>query len=65
MEVIREGEGQLISWHDPDETMSFDEESKQMKLLSVYSRISVEDVVASTDFDLLIPDKVSTTPPPK
>lgn len=45
-------------------TMGFHEESKRMQLLSVHSGVSVDQVVANTGFELLIPDKVDTTPLP-
>ena len=44
--------------------MGFDQSSKRMKLLFVHPGVTVEDVVENTGFELLIPDKVSTTEPP-
>jgi glutaconate CoA-transferase subunit B len=45
-------------------TMGFDEESKRMKLLSAHSGVSVDQVVANTGFELLVPDKINITPLP-
>jgi acyl CoA:acetate/3-ketoacid CoA transferase beta subunit len=44
--------------------MGFDESTKRMKLISVHPDVSLDDVVANTGFQLIIPDKVKTTPPP-
>jgi glutaconate CoA-transferase subunit B len=44
--------------------MGFHEESKEMMLLNVHPRVSVEDVVENTSFKLIIPEKVSITAPP-
>ena len=44
--------------------MGFDPLSKRMKLLSVHPGVTVGDVVENTGFEILIPDKVSTTEPP-
>jgi len=42
----------------------FDEKTKQMTLLATHPGISVEVVVESTGFELVIPDKVAETEPP-
>ncbi len=44
--------------------LGFDDESKEMMLLSVHPGVTVEDVVENTGFKLIIPDNVSTTEPP-
>jgi glutaconate CoA-transferase subunit B len=44
--------------------MGFDEKSKRMKLLSVHPSVTVEQVKASTGFDLIISEKVTVTKPP-
>jgi len=44
--------------------MDFDPESKRMRLKATHPGISVEDVVAATGFELILPDKVETTEPP-
>jgi acyl CoA:acetate/3-ketoacid CoA transferase beta subunit len=44
--------------------MGFDESTKRMKLISVHPDVSLDDVVANTGFQLIIPDKVKTTSPP-
>jgi len=45
--------------------MSFETENKQMKLESVHPGVSVEEVVKNTGFDLVIPDDVPETVPPR
>jgi glutaconate CoA-transferase subunit B len=45
--------------------MDFAEDSKRMRLKSVHAGISVDTVKQATGFDLLIPDVVPTTEPPK
>lgn len=42
----------------------FEETSRQMRLKSVHPGVSVEQVVANTGFEVLIPDHVPTTTPP-
>lgn len=44
--------------------LDFDEETKRMRLLSVHPGVDVEDVVARTGFDLIIPARVGRTDPP-
>ncbi len=44
--------------------MDFEEETKHMRLKSVHPGHTVEEVKASTGFDLIIPEKVPTTEPP-
>ena len=42
----------------------FDEETKRMKLLSVHPGVTVEDIKANSQFEILIPDEVGETKPP-
>jgi len=42
----------------------FDEESRRMKLLATHPGITIDDVQASSSFELIIPDDVGTTEPP-
>ena len=44
--------------------MDFDPESKRMRLKATHPGVSVEDVVAATGFELIIPEKVESTEPP-
>ncbi len=44
--------------------MDFDPESKRMRLKATHPSVSVEDVVAATGFELIIPEKVESTEPP-
>jgi len=44
--------------------MGFDEKTKRMMLLSVHPGMTVDQVKASTGFELIVPDKVSVTKPP-
>ena len=44
--------------------MDFEDETKRMRLKSVHPGVKVEDVVANTGFDLIIPSSVPTTEPP-
>lgn len=44
--------------------LGFDEKSKKMKLISIHPGVSVKSVVENTGFELIIADKVPTTPPP-
>ena len=41
--------------------MGFDDATKRMKLLAVHPGVSVEDVRANTEFDLIVPSDVSVT----
>ena len=41
--------------------LGFDEQTKRMMLLAVHPGVSVEDVKANTDFDLIIPHEVAVT----
>lgn len=42
----------------------FDEETKRMKLLSVHPGVAIDDIKANSQFEILIPEEVSTTEPP-
>lgn len=44
--------------------MGFDEKTKRMTLVSVHPSITVDQVKANTGFELIIPDKVTTTEAP-
>jgi hypothetical protein len=44
--------------------LGFDEESKGMKLVSLHPGVTLEEVRANTQFDLIIPDHIPTTEPP-
>jgi glutaconate CoA-transferase subunit B len=44
--------------------MGFDDETKRMTLLKTQPGVSVEDVIAETGFELLIPDQVGVSEPP-
>jgi glutaconate CoA-transferase subunit B len=44
--------------------MDFDPDSKRMRLKATHPGVSVEDVVAATGFELLLPEKVEVTEPP-
>ncbi|MFO8050121.1 MAG: CoA-transferase [Thermoplasmatota archaeon] len=44
--------------------MGFDQETCRMKLISVHPGVTVEDVKKNTGFELLVPDKINTSPPP-
>jgi len=44
--------------------LTFEEETKRMKLLSVHPGTTVEQVIENTGFDLLLPERVLKTEPP-
>jgi glutaconate CoA-transferase subunit B len=44
--------------------MDFEDETKRMRLKSVHPGVKVDDVIANTGFDLIIPTSVPTTEPP-
>jgi glutaconate CoA-transferase subunit B len=44
--------------------MGFDDETKRMKLLRTQPGVSVDEVLAETSFDLLVPDEVGPSEPP-
>jgi glutaconate CoA-transferase subunit B len=44
--------------------LGFDDQTKLMKLESVHEGITVDKVLENTGFDLIVPKKVPTTPPP-
>lgn len=44
--------------------MDFDPDSKRMRLKSLHPGVSVDDVIANTGFELLIPAHIEQTPPP-
>ncbi len=43
----------------------FDPESKRMRLDALHAGISKDTVVRETGFEVLIPERVDTTPPPE
>ena len=48
----------------PLAVMDFDPETKRMRLRSVHEWVTLDEVVANTGFELLVPDAVPPTPPP-
>jgi glutaconate CoA-transferase subunit B len=44
--------------------MDFDPDSKRMRLKATHPGVSVDDIVAATGFELIIPEKVESTEPP-
>lgn len=48
----------------PRAVLDFETPTRQMRLRSVHEHSSIEDVVANTGFDLIVPDDVPVTPPP-
>jgi glutaconate CoA-transferase, subunit B len=44
--------------------LDFEEESKRMRLLSTHPGVTVEEVIASTGFDLIVPDEVGQNEAP-
>jgi glutaconate CoA-transferase subunit B len=45
--------------------MGFDDGTRRMKLISVHPGVTVEDVVENTGFELVMPDEVTVTEPPR
>lgn len=45
--------------------MGFDEASKRMKLLSMHPGTTLEDIMENTGFELIIPEEVPVTEPPR
>lgn len=45
-------------------TFDFDEKSRRMRLHALNPEVTVEDVIANTGFDIIIPSKVKETEPP-
>ncbi len=60
----------VVKWGAVDKVISnlgvfdFDEETKRMRLKSVHTGVTVQDVVENTSFELLMPDPVPETAPP-
>jgi glutaconate CoA-transferase subunit B len=48
----------------PKAVMDFDQKTGTMRLKSVHEGVTVDDVVQSTGFKLILPDQVATTAPP-
>ena len=44
--------------------MDFEEGTHRIRLASVHPGYTVDDVIANTGFELIMPDKVPTTKPP-
>jgi glutaconate CoA-transferase subunit B len=42
----------------------FDEETKRLKLISLHPGVSLEDMKANSGFEIIIPDRVATSPEP-
>lgn len=57
----REGPSLVVT---PMATLDFAPESGRMRLASVHPGVRVEDVVAATGFELVVPASVPQTPPP-
>jgi len=57
-------------FHLPDRVITqlgvygFDEETKRLKLISLRPGVSIADVKESSSFEVIIPDKVETSPEP-
>jgi len=43
---------------------SFDEKTKRLKLISLHPGVSLEEMKASSEFEIIIPEKIETTKPP-
>lgn len=48
----------------PKAVMDFDEETKRMRIKYLVPGVTLEDVVANTAFDLVVPDRVEVLPEP-
>lgn len=59
--ILSDGPALVVT---PLAVMDFEESSRRMRLVSVHSNVTVEQVRAATGFELIIPDEVPTTPPP-
>jgi glutaconate CoA-transferase, subunit B len=44
--------------------MGFDDETKRMKLLKTQPGVTVDDVIAETGFELIVPSEVDNNDPP-
>ena len=44
--------------------LDFDEETRRMRLLTLHPNVSLDDVKENTGFELIVPKRVSVTPPP-
>jgi glutaconate CoA-transferase subunit B len=44
--------------------MDFDPKTKRIRLASIHPGVSIEQILENTGFDLIVPEKVSTTEPP-
>ncbi len=45
--------------------LDFDETTKRMRLVTLHEGVTLADVKANTGFEVLVPGRVGTTPPPK
>jgi glutaconate CoA-transferase subunit B len=43
---------------------SFDEETKELRLLSLHPGVSVDDIISNSSFEIHIPDSIESTPHP-
>ncbi|MDP2952282.1 MAG: 3-oxoadipate--succinyl-CoA transferase subunit B, partial [Chloroflexota bacterium] len=48
----------------PKAVMDFDEETKRMRIKYLVPGVTLEDVVANTAFELVVPDRVEVLPEP-
>lgn len=48
----------------PLAVMDFDVETKSMRIQSIHPGVSINEVIANTNFDLIIPEKIPKTQPP-
>jgi glutaconate CoA-transferase subunit B len=44
--------------------MDFEDDTKRMRLKSIHPRVTIEQVIDNTGFELIVPEKVPTTEPP-
>ena len=44
--------------------MDFEEDTKRMRLKSLHAGVALDDVIARTGFDLVIPERIGQTEPP-
>jgi acyl CoA:acetate/3-ketoacid CoA transferase beta subunit len=42
----------------------FDERTKRLKLISLHPGVSVDEVLENSQFEILLPDKIGTSPEP-
>ena len=42
----------------------FDEKTKRLKLISLHPGVSVDEVLENSQFEIMLPDKIETSPEP-